>query len=262
MDEERPPRLRRILEIALIGGSFVAASVLGGLAVAGSPPTGGSSAPATPGRVGPLRDAGQILACLRGSPDYFVVAPELPAAPGGEAFAVEPTDGGGLVHVFVFPTEAGAAGYEEEFVGSGPTQTVAVLVRNALIVFPDDASSAVRGSLEACVTGEPPPVGAGGGGDDDGTADPLEACLLDAGFETEDITDVYPDPVRSLRLTRGDELAFVFVFDSEEAAAEFEASSYGSDRDLVTNLGTVIVEYGEEPPPETETDVEGCAALA
>ena len=100
-------------------------------------------------------------------------------------------------------------------------------------------------------TGEGPPI----------LDDPLHLCVQAAGYAVEDITDVHPDPIRSLRLTRGAEVAFVFVFHSAGAATSF-MEVYGPDTALVRNLGTVILEFGAPPGAETESVLEGCAALA
>jgi hypothetical protein len=87
---------------------------------------------------------------------------------------------------------------------------------------------------------------------------PLAQCLEAAGFAVEDNSEVHPETLGSLRVTRGPELLFVFLFATAEEATAFQ-EGYGPGATLVTNLGKVIVEYTSPPPPETSGPVEGCS---
>jgi hypothetical protein len=130
-------------------------------------------------------------------------------------------------------------------------------------LFGDGASEI--GAAQSPPVGTPPIAGptAPGGGAPPGPSGstalaPLSRCLEAAGFAVEDNSEVHPETLGSLRITRGPELLFVFVFGSPEEATAFQ-EGFGPDAPLVVNLGRVIVEYTSPPSPDIAEPVETCS---
>jgi hypothetical protein len=106
------------------------------------------------------------------------------------------------------------------------------------------------------------PTGPGGtrGGDAPTSAElgAISGCLEAAGFAVEDNSEVHPETVGSLRITRGSDLLFVFLFATPDEARGFQ-EGFGPEAPLVVNLGKVIVEYTSPPSQEVAGPVESCS---
>ena len=256
-------RVSRILEILLVFGTFAGASTLGTLAVLGEPKPGAEGVVPFGNQSG-LRTRGEIAACLT-SKASEIIAPEIPTPADATALAAI-LPGGDIAVVVVFGSQAAADGYHDEFTDLQPPGGLVIDFGHVLLAYPVTPDPATRADVESCVLGDdvgpidPPalvPLDP-----DSNTGDVLADCLIETnlGFEWEDITDIHPDATRALRVTQGDMLLFIFLFDSEAKADEFQ-EVYGPDQ-VVHDLGRGVVEYEREPEPPLEAAVEGCVEAA
>jgi len=254
----------RILEILLVCGTFAGASTLGTLAVIGEPsPKAEGVVPF--GNQSGLRTRGEIAACLT-SKGMEIIAPEVPTPADATALAAI-LPAGDFVVVVVFGSQAAADGYHDEFTDLQPPGGLVIDFGHVLLAYPVAPDPATRADVESCVlTDDAGPIDPGPSlvplDPDSNTGDVLADCLIDTnlGFEWEDITDIHPDATRALRVTQGDMLLFIFLFDSEAKADEFQ-EVYGPDQ-VVHDLGRGVVEYEREPAPPLAATVDGCVETA
>ncbi len=249
-------RLWRVLEIVLVVGTFAGASTLGTLAVLGESGPAGASGGVLPFDPAGLRTAGEIKACLTGNGVALTTA-NFPTPADATAVAANLPNGDPVL-ILVFQTESSAAQFREAFDGLQPPGGLTLELDNVLLAYQVPPDAQARLDVEGCILGEefgPPvteePVVPG---------EPVAICLTEAGFQVEDISTAHELPVTSLRVTQADDLVFVFLFDSEAAADDFQ-EVYGPGQ-VVHDLGLAVVEYEGEPAPLLAATVEGCAQPA